>query len=58
MVCHFAGFYPRPRDPGGVELRAFFRGKQAVVFVFSLPAVLLGLVLCLTTFRWQRQSDR
>jgi len=28
----------------GVELRAFFREKQAVVFVFSLPAVLLVLL--------------
>ena len=28
----------------GMELRAFFREKQAVVFVFSLPAVLLVLL--------------
>jgi ABC-2 type transport system permease protein len=28
----------------GVELRAFFREKQSVVFVFSLPAVLLVLL--------------
>jgi|HubBroStandDraft_2_1064218.scaffolds.fasta_scaffold38005_3 ABC-2 type transport system permease protein len=28
----------------GVELRAFFREKQTVVFVFSLPAVLLVLL--------------
>src|ERR1700683_3822480 len=28
----------------GVELRAFFREKQSVVFVFSLPAVVLVLL--------------
>jgi ABC-2 type transport system permease protein len=28
----------------GIELRAFFREKQAVIFVFSMPAVLLVLL--------------
>jgi ABC-2 type transport system permease protein len=28
---------------GGVELRQFFRQRQAVVFVFALPAILLAL---------------